>query len=107
MVVNLIAEGKSGTINKMIKAKNLLANILRNAQRIFSRFKIMKLFQVSLTKSYLVNINAENEVDAKRFAEFFTGDIQDISDQNNRKEYKFEIEEIECAMNEAFEAEEV
>ena len=55
-----------------------------------------------LTKSYLVNINAENEEDAKRFADFFTGDIQDISDYNNRKEYKFEIEQIECKTNEAF-----
>lgn len=66
----------------------------------------MRSFKVSLTKSYLVNINAENEEDAKRFAEFFTNDIQDISEEKNRKENKFEIEEIECTMNEAFEAEE-
>lgn len=65
----------------------------------------MKLFKVSLTKSYLVEINAETETDAKRLAEFFTGDIQDISDTNNRKEYNFEIEEIECTMNEAFDVE--
>jgi len=67
----------------------------------------MKSFQVTLTKSYLVNINAENEIDAKRFAEFFTGDVQDISDENNRNEYKFSVEKIECAINEAFEAEEI
>ena len=67
----------------------------------------MKSFQVTLTKSYLVNINAENETDAKRFAEFFTDDVQDISDENNRNEYKFSIEKIECKINEAFEAEEV
>lgn len=67
----------------------------------------MKSFQVSLTKSYLVNINAENEGEAKRFAEFFTGDIQNISESSNRNDYKFEIKEIECTMNEAFEAKEV
>lgn len=66
----------------------------------------MKSFQVSLTKIYLVNINAESEEDAKRFAEFFTDDIKDISDNNDRQKYKFEIEEIECAMNEAVEAKE-
>ncbi len=67
----------------------------------------MKSFQITLTKSYQVNINAENEIDAKRFAEFFTSDVQDISDENNRNEYKFSIEKIECKINEAFEAEEV
>lgn len=67
----------------------------------------MKSFQVSLTKSYLVNINAENEEDAKRLAEFFTGDIQDISDENTRKEYKFKIEEIECTINESADVKEI
>lgn len=67
----------------------------------------MKLFQVSLTKSYLVNINAENEDDAKRFAEFFTGDIIDISEGNNHLQYKFLIEEIQCVVNEAIGVEEI
>ena len=67
----------------------------------------MKLFKVSLTKSYLVNINAENETEARHCAEFFTGDITDISDENHRAEYNFSIEEIECTVNEAFEAEEL
>lgn len=67
----------------------------------------MKSFQVSLTKSYLVNINAENEEDAKRFAEFFTGDINDLSNAEHRREYKFEIEEIECTVNEAFDVAEM
>lgn len=67
----------------------------------------MKLFQVSLTKSYLVNINAESEEEAKRLAEFFTGDISNVSDENNRNEYKFSIEEIECTVNRAFDAEEI
>ncbi len=67
----------------------------------------MKSFQVSLTKNYLVNINAETESEAKRLAELFTGDIQDISETNNRKEYKFKIEKIECTINEAIDVEEI
>lgn len=66
----------------------------------------MKSFKVSLTKSYAVNINAENKEDAKRFAEFFTDDISDLSNAEDRAENKFSIEEIECTMNDAFEAEE-
>ena len=71
---------------------------------VFLYLETMKSFQVSLTKSYLVNINAESKEDAKRLAEFFTGDITDSSDENYRKEYKFSIEEIECTVNEAFDA---
>ncbi len=67
----------------------------------------MKSFQVSLSKSYLVKIIAKDKTNAKRIAEFFTGDISDISNENNRKKYKFSIEEIECTVNEAFEAEEI
>ncbi len=66
----------------------------------------MKSFQVSLTKSYLVTIKAESETDAKRFAEFFTGDIKDISDENNHQQHNFLIEEIKCIVNEAVNAEE-
>ena len=66
----------------------------------------MKAFRVSLTKSYLVDINAENKDDAKRLAEYFTGDVSDISDEKHRAEYNFNIEEIECVMNEAFDVEE-
>lgn len=67
----------------------------------------MKSFQVSLTKSYLVNINAKNKEDAKRFVEFYTSDITDLSNTGDREENNFSIENIECTINEVFEAEEV
>lgn len=69
--------------------------------------KNMKLFKVSLTKTYLVEINAENENEAKRFAEFFTSNIEDISNKGMQNEYNFSIKNIECTLNESFEAEEL
>ena len=65
-----------------------------------------KIYEVVLTKSYIVRIKAENEKKAKEYSELFTGDIQDISSDNDRKEFNFEIEDIGCKLNETFEAEE-
>jgi hypothetical protein len=65
----------------------------------------MKTFRVSLTKSFLVTINADNELDARHFAEFYTSDVKDISTAKDRQNDKFSIEEIECTMNETFDAE--
>ncbi len=65
----------------------------------------MKKFKVVLTKSYLVTINAKNEQDARHLAEFYTGDIEDISTIQDRQKDDFLIEEIECTINEAFDAE--
>ena len=67
----------------------------------------MKTYQVVLTKSYVVTINTETKEKAKRFAEFYTGNIQDISTDENRRKSNFSIEEIDCRMNESLEAEEI
>jgi len=67
----------------------------------------MKTFRVSLVKSYSVIIKAENETNAKRLSEFFTGDIQDLSEEKHREEYKFSITEIECVDNNAVYIEEL
>lgn len=67
----------------------------------------MKTYQVVLTKSYVVTVNAETEEKAKRFTEFYTGDIQDISAKEDRKKLNFSIEEIDSRMNESLEAEEI
>ena len=63
----------------------------------------MKTFEVVITKSYTVRIKAEDELKAKEYSEFFTGDIQDISTVNDKKNFKFEIEQIDCKINDAFE----
>ena len=67
----------------------------------------MKTYQVVLTKSYVVTVNAKTKEKAKRFAEFYTGDIQDISTDENRKKLDFSIEEIDTRINESLEAEEI
>jgi len=43
---------------------------------------------------------------AKEYSELFTGDIQDISLIDNRRKFNFEIEDIVCKLNEAFEVQE-
>jgi len=67
----------------------------------------MKTYQVVLTKSYLVNVNAETEEQARRACEFYTSDIQDISTEENRKKEKFLIEDLECTVNETFDSMEI
>ncbi|MFW0858681.1 MAG: hypothetical protein AAGB97_00605 [Dehalococcoidia bacterium] len=66
----------------------------------------MKTFEVVLTKSYIVRIKAESEKKAKEYSELFTGDIQDISSIDYRKKFNFEIEDINCKINESFEVQE-
>jgi hypothetical protein len=61
----------------------------------------MKVFDIVLVKSYLVRIMAEDSESALRFAEFFTGDIQDISTETDREIYKFKIQSIDNKINEA------
>lgn len=61
----------------------------------------MKKFEVILTKSYILTIHANNEDDAKDFAEFYTSDVKDISTKEDKLKDKFEIINIECKINEA------
>jgi hypothetical protein len=67
----------------------------------------MKTFEVVLTKSFLVKILAENEISAKEYSEFFTSDIFDISTNEDRKKYNFEINDIECKFNPSYEVTEL
>ncbi len=67
----------------------------------------MKTFQVSLAKTYTVSIVADEEEQARRLAEFYTGDIQDISTEKERQSKNFSIQEIECQINEAIDCTEI
>ena len=64
----------------------------------------MNTFEVILTKSYLVTVNANTDKQARNIAEFYTSDIKDISVDQDRKKYKFSIGKIDCRVNEALEA---
>ncbi len=67
----------------------------------------MKTYQVVLTKSYLVMVDACTKEQARRVCEFYTNDIQDISTIEDREKEKFLIENIECTVNETFECREI
>ena len=67
----------------------------------------MKTYSVLLTKSYIVTVKSETAQQAKNLAEFYTGDISDISSEDDKAEKGFEIEKIECKINESLEAVEV
>lgn len=67
----------------------------------------MKKYQVLLSRTYIVDIEAENEVEACRNVEFYLGDCKDISTEDDRKGRKFSIEKIEPAINDAFEVVEI
>lgn len=67
----------------------------------------MKLYQVVLTKSYVVTIRAETKTQAHRACEFYTSDVRDISTSEIRTKQKFLIKDIECTVNETYECQEV
>ena len=66
----------------------------------------MKTYIVSLIRSYAVTIEAENEENACRHAEFFIGDCHDLSTYKDKQKNKFSITEIEPTFNEAVDVEE-
>jgi len=67
----------------------------------------MKKFKVSLTRDYIVEINAESESEAKQCSEFFVSGGLDASTEKDKQANKFEIIRIKPITNDAFEIEEV
>jgi len=67
----------------------------------------MKTYDVVITKSYIIRIKAEDKIKAKEYSEFFTGDITDISTNYDKNNNNFIIENIDCKINEAYEAVEI
>ena len=67
----------------------------------------MKTFQVVLTKSYLITVSAQTKKQARRVCEFYTNDIQDISTKEDSEKENFQIEDIECTVNETFDCMEI
>lgn len=63
----------------------------------------MKTFEVFLTRSYILEIDAKDDRDALFTAEFFVGCEKDLSNERERAERGFRINEIEMTMNDAIE----
>ena len=67
----------------------------------------MKMYKVTLSRNYIVEVFAENEVDAKQNSEYFISHGKDISSNLDNLIYKFRIQNIEPVVNDAFEVEEI
>ncbi len=67
----------------------------------------MKRYQVFLSRTYIVDIQAENEEEACLNVEYYLGHCEDLSSENERRRDNFLIEKIKPAINEAFEVMEV
>ena len=65
----------------------------------------MKTYRVSLSRAYLVTVQAENKEKASRYAEFYIGDCSDISTFKDKKEHRFSIEELKLSVNGAIDVE--
>jgi hypothetical protein len=66
----------------------------------------MNKYFVSLHRDYEVAISAKSEEEAKELAEYYIGGEKDLTDERDRKEHSFRIEEIEITYNDAFEIKE-
>jgi hypothetical protein len=67
----------------------------------------MKKYKVALSRAYIVTIEAENRERARRYTEFYIGDCSDASTIKDQQKDKFSIIEIEPAINDAIDVEEV
>ncbi|MBU0518832.1 hypothetical protein KJ564_07830 [bacterium] len=63
----------------------------------------MPKYTVSLSRAYLVDIEAEDREEAARLVEFYLGNCPDLSTDKDREEHHFRITAIESAVNDAFE----
>jgi hypothetical protein len=61
----------------------------------------MATYQVGLSRIYVIEIDARNEFEAARLAEYFVG-FHDSSNEFDREGHGFKIREIDMVENEAF-----
>ena len=66
----------------------------------------MKKYMVSLVCDYVVVVSAKSENEAKELAEYYIGGEKDLSTEKDRREHKFNIEQIEMTTNDAIDVEE-
>ncbi|GAB4296652.1 MAG: hypothetical protein Kow0098_20100 [Ignavibacteriaceae bacterium] len=61
----------------------------------------MKTYKVLLHRDYIVNIDANNEEEAKQLTVFFIAGEKDASTEKEREQHSFRINEIEMVTNDA------
>jgi len=66
----------------------------------------MPLYEVSLSRTFVIKVEAKSARDAARLSEFFLG-CADDSNERERKEYQFEFREIELVDNDVMEVNQV
>jgi hypothetical protein len=60
----------------------------------------MATYQVTLTRSFLITIDARNPQDAKQLTEFYM-DSHDSSNESERQRFNFQIQKVEMVENDA------
>ncbi len=66
----------------------------------------MTKYEVILTRSYAVTVEAEDSRQAAWASELYLGNCSDLSTATDREEHSFQIHEIEMGYNEAIEVKE-
>jgi len=64
--------------------------------------KNMKNFKVVLNRDYILKVKAQNERQAKNFAERFISQSVDMSNESEGKKRKFQVIDMEVVTNDAF-----
>jgi hypothetical protein len=67
----------------------------------------MKKFKMILSRDYVIEIKAENEHTAVKYAQFYVGGDLDVSTRATRKKYNFKLKAIELITNDVYEVEEI
>ena len=62
----------------------------------------MPLYEVSLSRAFVIKVEAESAQDAAKLSEFFLG-YRDESTEIDKEEYGFEFREIEMTTNDVLE----
>ncbi len=68
---------------------------------LLTEYKMRKLYNVELIRTYMVTIEAESKEDAKELTEFFVGTSKDASNENNKTDFNFDIKNIDLRDNES------
>lgn len=67
----------------------------------------MPSYRCILTRAWSVEVEANSKEEAARLTEFFIGDPDDASTEDERRKFNFKFGEIEMRINDVMEVEEI